>query len=145
VNPVVETVGRAFLTFHQALYTNTDGRVGHRMLGVPCLLMRSTGRKTGIERTNALVYAKDGNGYVVVASNGGSDRPPGWLHNVRAKPEVEIQVARKRMPGSARIVEKGDSDYDRLWRLVNEKNHGRYDGYQKNTDRPISLVVLEPA
>ena len=145
MNPVVETIGRGFLALHQGLYMATDGRIGHRMLVVPCLLLRSTGRRTGKERTNALVYAKDGNGYVVVGSNGGSDRAPGWFHNVRAKPEVEVQIARKRMPARARVVEKGDADYDRLWRLVNDKNRGRYDGYQKNTERPIPLVVLEPA
>jgi deazaflavin-dependent oxidoreductase (nitroreductase family) len=81
----------------------------------------------------------------VVASNGGDDRGPGWLFNVRAKPEVEIQVAQARMPGMARVLEPGDQDYERLWRLVNDNNNDRYDGYQSKTSRPIPLIVVSPA
>ncbi len=109
---------------------------------VPTLLLRSTGRRSGAQRSNALVYARDGTDYVLVASNGGSDQAPGWFFNVRAKPEVEIQVARKKTAGTARILERGDEDYDRLWRLVNDNNHGRYDAYQKQTARPIPLVAV---
>ena len=82
---------------------------------------------------------------MVVASNGGQDQPPAWLYNVGANPEVSIQVGRRRAAARARIVESGDADYPRLWRLVNEVNHGRYDGYQKLTARPIALVLLTPA
>lgn len=114
------------------------------MVGVPTLLLRSTGRRSGARRCNALVYAADGADYVLVASNGGSDRAPGWLFNVRAKPEVEIQIGRARSPGVARTLEPGDEDYERLWRLVNDKNRGRYDVYQQGTSRPIPLVVVSP-
>ncbi len=115
------------------------------MIGVPTLLLRSTGRRSGASRCNALVYAADGADHVLVASNGGSDHPPGWLFNVKAKPEVEIQIGRKRNPGAARVLEPGDADYDRLWRLVNDNNHRRYDAYQRGTARPIPLVVVSPA
>jgi F420H(2)-dependent quinone reductase len=133
----------AFLRLHQAIYERTDGRIGHRLIGVPSLILRTTGRRSGLTRTAVLTYGSDAGRYVVVASNGGQDQPPAWLHNVRADPEVEIQVGRRRAAGSARIVEAGDPDYPRLWRLVNEVNHGRYDGYQRLTERPIALVVLE--
>ena len=96
------------------------------------------------QRCNALVYALDGADYVLVASNGGPDRSPGWLFNVRDRPAVEVQVARETAPGTARVLEPGDPDYDRLWKLVNEKNHGRYDAYQAGTSRPIPLVVVSP-
>jgi len=138
------TIQGSFLRFHQLLYERTDGRVGHRMIGVPTLLLRTTGRRTGARRTNALVYASDGEEYVVVASNGGADQSPGWFFNVRAKPEVEIQVAHKKMAGTARVLEPGDPDYERLWQLVNDNNHGRYDAYQSATTRPIPLIVLSP-
>jgi F420H(2)-dependent quinone reductase len=141
---VAATIQGSVLRLHQLLYERTDGRVGHRMIGVPTLLLRTTGRRTGARRTNALVYAKDGGDYVVVASNGGDDRPPGWFFNVRAKPEVEIQVAHAKMTGTARILEPGDQDYERLWRLVNDNNHDRYDGYQSKTTRPIPLIVVSP-
>ncbi len=142
---VADAIQGSVLKLHGQLYERSDGRVGHRMIGVPTLLLRSTGRRSGASRCNALVYAADGADYVLVASNGGSDSGPGWLFNVRAKPEVEIQVGRKRSPGTARVLEPGDADYDRLWRLVNENNHGRYDAYQRGTARPIPLVVVGPA
>jgi deazaflavin-dependent oxidoreductase (nitroreductase family) len=150
-NPYTGCVGLAdaiqgpVLRLHGQLYERSDGRVGHRMIGVPTLLLRSTGRRTGALRCNALVYAADGSDYVLVASNGGSDHPPGWLFNVRAQPAVEVQVARRRSPGTARVLEPGDADYERLWRLVNDHNHGRYDAYQRGTARPIPLVVVTPA
>lgn len=133
------------LHLHQAVYDLSDGRVGHHLLGVPCLLLRTTGRRTGRSRTSALVYARDGEDYVVVASLGGSDDPPAWLHNVRAEPHVGVQVGRRRFPATATVVERGEADYARLWRLVNEVNRGRYDSYQAKTSRPIPLVRLTPA
>jgi deazaflavin-dependent oxidoreductase (nitroreductase family) len=66
------------------------------MLGVPCLMLRTTGRKTGPTRTNSLVYAKDGDRYLVVASKGGDAKAPAWLLNLRAKPEVQVQIGRTR-------------------------------------------------
>ena len=119
--------------------------MGHHLLGVPCLLLRTTGRRTGKSRTSALVYDRDGEDYVVVASLGGSDHPPAWLHNVRAEPRVGVQVGRRRFSAVATVVERGHTDYARLWRSVNEANRGRYDRYQARTSRPIPLVRLTPA
>jgi deazaflavin-dependent oxidoreductase (nitroreductase family) len=133
------------LHLHQALYELTDGRVGHRVLGVPCLLLRTTGRRTGKTRTSALAYACDGEDYVVVGSLGGSDRAPGWLHNVRAQPKVGVQVGRRRFPAVATVLDRGDDDYPRLWQLVNENSGGRYHRYRTKTNRPIPLVKLAPA
>ena len=65
--------------------------------------------------------------FIVVASNGGADRPPGWLHNVKAQPGVEIQVGRRKSNATAEVLEPGHTDYDRLWKLVNAGNHQRYD------------------
>ena len=115
------------------------------MLGVPCLLLRTTGRRTGRSRTSALVYARDGADYVVVASLGGSDRAPAWLHNVRADPHVGVQVGRERFPAVATVLERGTADYARLWRSVNDVNRSRYDAYQAKTSRPIPLVRLTPS
>ncbi|HEX8976147.1 MAG TPA: nitroreductase family deazaflavin-dependent oxidoreductase [Solirubrobacteraceae bacterium] len=133
------------LRLHEQLYERSDGRIGHRLIGVPTLLLRTTGRRTGATRTNGLVYARDGEDYLVVASNGGADRPPGWLHNLRANPDVELQIGRERRPGTARIVEPADPDFGRLWRIVNENNHDRYSAYQKQTARRIPVVVIAPS
>ncbi len=132
------------LRIHERIYKATDGRLGHRMIGVPTLLLRTTGRRSGATRTNALVYASDGQDYLVVASNGGADRPPGWLHNLSADPNVEIQIGRERRRGRARVVEPTDPDYERLWQLVNQNNHDRYTAYQKQTKRPIPVVAVTP-
>jgi len=133
------------LRVHEKLYKASDGRVGHRMLGVTTLLLRTTGRRSGVTRTNGLVYARDGADYLVVASKGGSDQPPAWLLNLEAKPEVEIQIGRDRRKAGARAVEPSDPDYARLWKIVNENNGDRYTAYQKETSRPIPVVVITPA
>jgi F420H(2)-dependent quinone reductase len=132
------------LRVHEHLYKATDGRVGHRLLGVPTLLLRTTGRRSGVTRTISLVYALDGADYLVVASKGGSDQPPAWLLNLKAKPEVEIQVGRERQKAGSKVIEPSDPDYARLWKIVNEKNGDRYIAYQKETARPIPVVVITP-
>ena len=136
---------RGAMALHEKLYIRTDGRVGRRLLGIPTLLLRTTGRRSGLVRAAALVYAADGSSYVLVASNHGYDRPPGWFVNLQADPHVEVQVGRTHTPGVASVVAAGDPDYARLWKLVNKTNHDRYDGYQALTSRPIPLVVVRPA
>src|SRR3954462_13178229 len=142
---LTDSLQSGFLRFHQAVYQGSRGAVGHRMIGVPSLLMTSVGRRTGKPRTAALVYANDDGAYVVVASNGGADAPPAWLHNVKATPSVEVQIGRKRFAAIAEVVEAGDARYPELWKLVNARNHGRYDRYQSKTDRSIALVRLTQA
>jgi deazaflavin-dependent oxidoreductase (nitroreductase family) len=140
----MSALGRV-LTVHQMLYERSGGRVGHRLLGTPTLLLRTTGRRSGAQRTNALVYLADDGNYVVVASKGGDDHPPAWLLNLAAEPSVEVQLGRERRPATARVLGPDDADYERLWRQVNENNSGRYDGYQAKTERRIPLVVLTPS
>lgn len=142
---LADRITRVVLDVHGKLYHRTDGRLGHRMLGVPCLLLHSVGAKTGQPRTNSLTYALDGNAYVVVASAGGAPRNPAWYHNVRANPSVVVQVGTRRMPATASVLLPEDADYDRLWELVNTNNKHRYSAYQRNTARPIPIVVLTPA
>jgi F420H(2)-dependent quinone reductase len=132
------------LRLHDWLYKATDGRVGHKMIGVPTLLLRTTGARSGQERANSLVYARDGADYLLVASNGGADKNPAWLFNLRADPEVEIQIGRERQKASARILGPDDPDYGRLWKIVDEGNHDRYSAYQEQTSRLIPVVVVTP-
>jgi len=138
---IEQLVGRPLLAFHQWLYEATDGRVTW-LGGLPSLLLRTTGRKTGAERTAALVYMRDGEDLVVVASNGGSDRPPAWLLNVQKTPGVEVQVGQERRRMRARVASR--EERARLWPLVNRLNTGRYDAYQTRTKREIPLVILSP-
>ena len=85
------------------------------------------------------------NDYLLVPSNGGADRPPAWLHNLKAHPDVEIQIGRERRPGTARIIEPSDSRYERLWGIVNAHNRDRYRAYQEKTTRPIPVVAITPS
>lgn len=137
---------RQLLNAHQFVYERTDGWLGHRLLaGNPTLLLRTTGRRTGKERTSALTYGRDGGNYLVTASNGGSNRPPAWLLNLNARPQCEIQIGRKKMRATARPVLPSDDEYPKLWEIVNKVNHNQYRAYQKKTAREIAVVVLTPA
>src|SRR5262249_48169139 len=82
--PAVKAFGIQMLKGHQKIYEATGGRLGHRLLYVPALLLRTVGAKTGLPRSNALTYAKDGSDYLVVASMGGAPTAPGWYHNLKA-------------------------------------------------------------
>jgi deazaflavin-dependent oxidoreductase (nitroreductase family) len=90
------------------------------------------------------VYAKDADSFVVVASNGGADSPPGWLHNVKAEPVVQVKLGRRGLDARAEVIGPDNAEYARLWTLVNDRNHGRYDQYQAKTSRRIALVRLTP-
>jgi F420H(2)-dependent quinone reductase len=130
---------------HDAVYQKTNGWIGHRTLGVPSLLLHTVGAKTGAARTTSLSYARDGGNYLIVASKGGYPKAPGWYHNLKANPSVEINVGPKRFGVTAKPVLPDDADYARLWQIVNENNSNRYKAYQEKTSRPIPVVVLKPA
>ncbi len=130
-----------FLTVHQWLYEVSDGRIGANIGQRPMLLLRTVGRRTGQPRTAALLYVRDGDAFVVIASKGGAPNHPGWFHNLRAQPDVEIQVGRERIPVRARLAE-GD-ERTRLWARADEVNEGQYTVYQSRTQRPIPVVVLD--
>ncbi|MFD4183433.1 nitroreductase family deazaflavin-dependent oxidoreductase [Rhodococcus sp. NPDC058514] len=142
--PAVKKLGVQVLKVHQWVYERTDGRIGHRILGVPCLLLDTVGAKTGQARVNSLTYVRDGEAYVVVASNGGAPKSPGWYFNLRARPEASIRVGTTAVPVTARLIGPEDGDYARLFAAADANNGGRYAGYQRHTDRPIPLVVLTP-
>jgi deazaflavin-dependent oxidoreductase (nitroreductase family) len=133
------------LRAHREIYVRSDGMIGKALLGVPSLLLTVTGRRSGKEQTVALVYVTDGPEYVVVASNGGKDRNPDWFENLQHNPTVSVQIGRDRFEAAAQVIDRNDRRYERLWRLVNENNKGRYYRYQHSTKRPIPLVVLQPA
>jgi F420H(2)-dependent quinone reductase len=141
------------LLLHQRIYRGTGGAFGRHVGGRPALLLHTVGRKTGRARTTALTYSRDGDAYVVVGSNGGAARHPTWFLNLRANPDVKVQVGKEVVPATARIAE-GD-ERDRLWELVNRSNRGlapvfhrgaggRYDVYQLHTPRQLPVVVLDP-
>jgi len=142
MNPLVELIFGPMLTVHQWLYEHSDGRIGASLGGRPMLLLRTVGRRTNQPRTAALLYVRDGDAYVVIASKGGAPHHPGWFHNLTATPEVEIQVGRERMRVRARVA--AGKERSRLWARADEINQGQYAAYQSRTSREIPVVVLEP-
>jgi F420H(2)-dependent quinone reductase len=131
------------LRLHDTIYKGTNGRIGHHVPGIPpSLLLHTTGAKTGRPRSTSLTYAKDGDSYLIVASKGGDPRSPGWYHNLKANPNVEINVGQQRFGVTAKPVLPDDPDYARLWRIVNQNCGNHYQTYQTRTSRPIPVVVL---
>jgi deazaflavin-dependent oxidoreductase (nitroreductase family) len=125
---------------HVRRYRETDGEHGHDWRGASILLLTTTGRRSGEPRTHALIYGRDGEDYLVVASKGGSDKPPGWFTNLQANPEVEVQVLGDRFRAHARVA--GAEEKPRMWAEM-VSHWPAYDEYQQRTSREIPVVVLE--
>jgi deazaflavin-dependent oxidoreductase (nitroreductase family) len=127
---------------HVRRYRETDGEVGHVWRrGSKVLLLTTRGRRTGEPTTTPLIYERSGDGYVVVASNGGAQEHPGWYRNLLRDPTVEVQVLGDVFRAGARTVD--GAERAELWRLAAEQ-WPPYDEYQTRTDREIPVVVLEP-
>lgn len=126
---------------HAWLYRATNGRLGGNLPGLPSLLLLDTvGAKSGRRYTTPLVYMPSNGSYVIVASKGGYPKHPGWLHNLRANPETEIQISRDRIPVRAREAQ-GD-ERATLWPKACDYNPV-WGSYQTRTEREIPLVILE--
>ena len=142
---MVEKAAFTFLRVHDALYQRTNGWIGHKVPGLPPnLLLHTVGAKSGKPRVNTLSYAMDGADYLIVASKAGAATSPAWYHNLKAHPDVTVQVGPKRFDVAATAVLPDNPDYPRLWRIVNANNSDRYSSYQKRTSRPIPVIRLAP-
>lgn len=127
---------------HAAIYRATNGRLGQRVPGLPSLLLLDhLGAKSNARRTTPLVYMPDGDNLLVVASKGGHAQNPAWLHNLRAHPDTEVQIGRRRVKVHAR--EADAQERRRLWPKAAEYNP-HWARYRKRTSREIPLVLLEP-
>ena len=127
---------------HEALYAATGGRVGHHVPGrPPMLLLRHVGAKSGKRRTSGLTYMPYDGSFVVVGSNGGGPRNPGWVHNLRALPDAEIQVGPQKIKVRAR--EPGDGERQRVWAHA-ASYHPAWGRFQQRTSRALPIVILTP-
>ena len=126
---------------HLRAYRETDGELGHDWKnGSSILLLTTTGRHSGEERTTPLIYGRSGDDYLIVASKGGSPEPPAWYRNLSEQPEVDVQVLDDRFKARARTATAEEKpamwqEMIGLW--------PPYDDYQRRTDREIPVVVLE--
>jgi F420H(2)-dependent quinone reductase len=128
--------------FNVPLYRLSGGRIGGRINNAPVLLLTTTGRKSGLQRTAPVVYLADGEDVVVIGSNAGHNRTPAWSLNLKANPEAEVEIGRERRRVRARVA--AGEERTELWRKHNEQYSG-FDEYEARTDRDIALFVLEPA
>jgi proline iminopeptidase len=128
---------------HVRRYRETGGEVGHIWReGSTVLLLTTIGRTSGEPRTTPLIYAKDGDRYVIVASKGGAPEHPGWYRNLEKTPGVELQVEAEVLRARARTA--SGQEREDLWRKANEV-WPHYAEYAEKTDREIPVVVLERA
>ena len=134
---------RTFGTVHTWLYQKTDGRIGSRFTGgAPVMLLTTRGRKSGLLRTSPLLYLRDGERIVVVASKAGSPSHPAWYLNLTADPEVQVQIGdeKRKMRADTATREQKSKYWPRLIAV-----YPPYQAYQARTDRDIPVVILRPA
>lgn len=134
--------GASFKEEHVRRYLATDGEDGYFWNGAPVLLLTTTGRRTGTQRTTPLLFGRDGDRYLIVASRKGADRHPQWYLNLDANPRVDVQVLGDRFEAVARTADTHEKPA--LWRMMVEV-WPDYDTYQASTDRVIPLVIIERA
>jgi deazaflavin-dependent oxidoreductase (nitroreductase family) len=125
---------------HIRNYVGSNGSKGHRWNGVYTLLLTTRGRRSGKLRRTALIYEREGDSFVIVASNGGSKRHPAWYLNLVANPEVRVQVGSETFSAVARTA--GVEERPRLWSKMTAI-WPDYDTYQAKCKREIPVVVLE--
>ena len=128
---------------HTLAYRATGGRIGHTAPGMPTiLLLDHVGAKSGKKRTSPLLYFRDGEDVVMVASKGGFPKNPAWLYNLKANPETTVQIRSERLPVRARVATP--EERERLWPLAVRQYRG-YDDYQaRSKGREIPMVILSP-
>jgi F420H(2)-dependent quinone reductase len=122
-----------------AVYRASGGRLWNTVKGAPVLILHHTGRKSGQARTSPLLYLRDGDDLVIVASRGGSDAMPAWWLNLKASPDTTVELGRERIDVTA--VEATPEEKSALWpRLV--EMYPEFDVYQQRTARQIPVILL---
>ncbi|PZM95455.1 MAG: nitroreductase family deazaflavin-dependent oxidoreductase [Actinobacteria bacterium] len=127
---------------HVDRYVASGGADGHLWNGVPTLLLTTRGRRSGRPRRTPLIYGRDGDDYVVVASAGGSPTAPAWYLNLSADPRVRVQVKDDVFDAVARTASAEEKA--RLWPVMTAI-WPAYDEYQAKTSRQIPIVILSRA
>ena len=133
---------RRLSALHRTLYRVSGGRAAGKVWNLSILLLTTTGRKTGAQRTTPLCYFADGDNLVVVASNGGMDWFPDWWLNLLSEPRATVEVGRSRRAVVARAA--SPEEHERLWAALVAVAPG-YLQYERRTSRTIPLGILQPA
>jgi deazaflavin-dependent oxidoreductase (nitroreductase family) len=137
-------VSSTYQDFNRALIkdlrTNGGKAPAGPFAGRELLILTTKGAKSGEVRDSPVVYSRDGDRYVIVASKGGAPTNPNWYHNLVAHPEVTVEAHGERFKARARVAD--DGDYERLY-----QNHAKhmpaFNEYRQKTTRKIPVVILE--
>ncbi|MFD9904405.1 nitroreductase family deazaflavin-dependent oxidoreductase [Streptomyces sp. NPDC059063] len=135
--PVISPTG--WVAEQARLYEESDGTEGTTVMGVPCLLLDYRGRRSGQWRRTVLIYGRDGDDYLIVASNGGAPAHPLWFVNLQDEPDVRLRVGRERFTARAETLSREEKA--RVWPGLVEL-FARYAEYQRKTERDIPVVRL---
>ncbi len=130
---------RAFVTLNRVMNTVVSRVKPRRFRGADLLLLTTTGRKTGRQRTTPVLYLADGQRWIVVASNGGADWEPGWWLNLREGGTGVVEVSDVR--ATVRGTEVDGPEREQLWRRLNAEVFD-YEGYQRQVGRRLAVVAL---
>ncbi len=136
--PLAANIQRTVTGFHTFMYRLSGGKIGGNV-GGPILLLTTIGRKSGKERTLPLLYLKDGETFVLVASNGGAAKHPLWWLNLQANSQAKVQIGTHHVTMTA--TQANSEERTRLWPLL-VKLYSGYAEYQKRTPREIPVVLL---
>jgi deazaflavin-dependent oxidoreductase (nitroreductase family) len=123
------------------IYRLSRGRLMSKVGDGPVLLLTTTGRKSGEPRTAPILYLKRGDAMVLIDTNAGNEKLPGWSHNLKANPRAEVQIGREKLAVTARVAE--GAEREELWRACSEQYSG-FDEYITWMKRTPSVWVLEP-
>jgi F420H(2)-dependent quinone reductase len=134
----LRTIGR----LNVPMYRLSGGRIANKVGDGPVLLLTTTGRKSGEPRTAPVLYLARGDAMVLIDTNGGNEKLPGWSHNLRAKPTAEVEIRRERTTVTARVAE--GAEREELWKACVAQYAG-FDDYTKWLKRTPLVWVLEPA
>lgn len=134
-----QTAAKFIADTHVMWYRASGGLLGGNVWGAPILLLTATGRKSAQPRITPLLYLRDADDYVVIASNGGSPRHPLWWRNLQADPRAQVQVWGEQFSAVATRAE--GSERERIWRAIAAR-YPIYSWYERQTSREIPVVVL---
>jgi len=129
------------IKIHIFIYRQTNGSLGGSTGGAGVLLLTSKGRKTGKERITPLSFMMDGSNYVIIASNGGIKKNPGWFYNLKENKDVTIRI--KDITKEVKATITSNNEQNRLWPIITARGP-EYAKYQEKTSRKIPIVILSP-
>jgi deazaflavin-dependent oxidoreductase (nitroreductase family) len=132
---------RLFIKFQIAVFRRTNGNSMATLNGMPILLLNTVGRKSKKKRTTPVMYIRDGENYVITASNSGNENAPGWFYNLQSTPRVTIEVPGNQLQVISSLI--SPEEKHRLWAQLIDRAPF-FDGYRKKTTREIPMILLQP-